>query len=41
VRVFGNVTASLYSDRNFGGIRLAVARDIAVMRNILTRDNPN
>lgn len=41
VRIFGNATATLYNDRNFGGIRLPLTRNIADLRNIPARDNPS
>jgi len=40
-RIFGNATVTLYNDRNFGGIRLPLARNIADLRNIPARDNPS
>ena len=41
VRIFGNATATLFNDRNFGGIRLPLTTNIADLRNIPARDNPS
>jgi hypothetical protein len=41
IRVFGNATTTIYNDRNFGGIRLPIPRNIADLRNVRVANNPS